>query len=425
MHVVNLARALDDGPWRTRLVAGSLAPDEGDMTYYAEERGVAVTRLPSLARAVRPLADLRALWSLWRLFRRERPTVVHTHTAKAGTLGRIAAILAGVPVRIHTFHGHVLGGGYFPPAVTRVYLEVERRLARRTHRLVVLTETQAREMAEELGVAPRERFAVVPLGLELERFRTVDRAEAGARVRRSLGIGEGEMAVGIVGRLVPIKNHELFLEALAALRARRPAAVGGSGSRGAGRGGVGGAGAGAGADVPGAEAGAPARREGARPWEGGGTGGGGRVRGVVVGAGEREEELRARAAALGLEEDDVLWLGWRRDLPDLYAALDVVALTSHDEGTPVALLEALAAGTPAVAREVGGVGEVLRDAGAGRLVPREADAGTWARILARAVEEAGPVGLPSTVRDAVAERYSVERLAEDLTALYRREMEGP
>jgi glycosyltransferase involved in cell wall biosynthesis len=418
MHVVNLARALDDGPWRTRLVAGSLAPDEGDMTYYAEERGVAVTRLPSLARAVRPLADLRALWSLWRLFRRERPTVVHTHTAKAGTLGRIAAILAGVPVRIHTFHGHVLGGGYFPPAVTRLYLEVERRLARRTHRLVVLTETQAREMAEELAVAPRERFAVVPLGLELERFRTVDRAEAGARVRRSLGIGEGETAVGIVGRLVPIKNHELFLEALAALRVRRPAAVGGPGSRGAGTGG----GTGVGAEVRPAPA--PARPGGRHPWEGTGSGGG-RVRGVVVGAGEREEELRARAAALGLEEDDVLWLGWRRDLPDLYAALDVVALTSHDEGTPVALLEALAAGTPVVAREVGGVGEVLREAGAGRLVPREADGAAWARALVREVEERSAAGLSSSVRDTVAERYSVERLAEDLSALYRHEMEGP
>jgi glycosyltransferase involved in cell wall biosynthesis len=419
MHVVNLARALDDGPWRTRLVAGSLGPGEGDMTYYAEERGVAVTRLPALARAVRPLADLRALWILWRLFRRERPTVVHTHTAKAGTLGRIAAVLAGVPVRIHTFHGHVLGGGYFSPAITRLYLEVERRLARRTHRLVVLTETQAREMADELGVAPRERFAVVPLGLELERFRRVDRAEARTRARRALGIEEGEVAVGIVGRLVPIKNHELFLEALAALRARWPAGAGCAGSRGAaahGRDAVE-------AEIPGPLGGGPAGSGPTRPWERGSGESPGRVRGVVVGAGEREAELRARAAALGLEGDEVLWLGWRRDLPELYAALDVVALTSHDEGTPVALLEALAVGTPVVARNVGGVGEVLRHAGGGRVVPREADGPAWARILAREVEGAGAAGLPAPVRDAVAERYSVERLAGELAALYRHEME--
>lgn len=374
MHVVNLTRAMNDGPWRTRLVAGSVGEEEGDMTYYARERGVSVTEIPALSREIRPLADLGALWTLWRLFRRDRPTVVHTHTAKAGTLGRLAAALARVPVRIHTYHGHVLGGGYFSPARTRLFLEVERQLARLTSRLVVLTEHQAREMSQELGVAPRERFSVVPLGLELDRFAAVDRPGLGGPVRRELGLGTDEAVVGIVGRLVPIKNHELFLEALA--RARGEAA----------------------------RAGAPA------------------VRGVVVGAGEREGELRRRAEGLGLDGDAVLWLGWRRDLPRLYAALDLVALTSHDEGTPVALLEALAAGTPVVAREVGGVGEVLRNAGAGRLVPSGAGPEEWARALLDALGPGWARGLPGAVRSAVARRYSVERLVGDLAALYEEEM---
>lgn len=412
MHVVNLTRAMSDGSWRTRLVAGSVGEEEGDMTYYARDRGVSVTTIPALSREVRPLADLGALWRLWRLFRREQPTVVHTHTAKAGTLGRIAAALAGVPVRVHTYHGHVLGGGYFSPARTRLFLEVERQLARFTSRLVVLTEHQAREMSGELGVAPRERFSVVPLGLELDHFAAVDRAESGGPVRRRLGLGPGEVAVGIVGRLVPIKNHELFLEILA-----------------------------------------ETRREAARA-------GGPSVRGVVVGAGEREGVLRDRAQRLGLDGEAVLWLGWRRDLPRLYAALDLVALTSHDEGTPVALLEALAAGTPVVAREVGGVGEVLRNAGAGRLVPSSAGPREWTRVLLDVLGVAGaaesapprsrsgpsrtegspvqsgeggtepasadrtrwPRGLPSEVRRAVARRYSVERLVADLVALYQEEM---
>ena len=367
MHVVNLTRALDQGGWRTRLVAGSVLESEGDMEYYAREREVEVTTLPEMARSLHPLADLRSLWALWRLFRRERPDVVHTHTAKAGTLGRIAAALAGVPVRIHTFHGHVLGGDYFSPAATSFFLWVEQVLARVTHRLVVLTETQAREMADDLGVAPRERFAVVPLGLELETFRQVDRRTVGPVVRTELGLADGEVAVGIVGRLVPIKNHELFLEGLAAARD-------------------------AGADY---------------------------LRGVVIGAGEREAELQAYARSLGLASEAVLWLGWRRDLPRLSAALDLVALTSHDEGTPVALLEALAAGTPVLARAVGGVAEVLAGAGAGATLPVEAGPEAWGKAMVR---EADGEALDAEVRNHVTRRYSVARLAADLTVLYRAEL---
>ena len=365
MHVVNLARALNDGPWRTRLVAGSVSRTEGDMEYYASERGVEVTHLAELSREISLLSDLRTFWALYRLFRRERPDVVHTHTAKAGTLGRLAAILARVPVRIHTFHGHVLGGGYFSPLGTRVFLEVERQLARGTHRLVVLTRRQAREMSRGLAVAAPEKFAVIPLGLELDRFGAVDRDATRQRAREALGLDDDARAIGIVGRLVPIKNHELFLEAVAAARRRDP-----------------------------------------------------HVLGVVVGAGEREAHLKAVADSLGLGEA-VLWLGWRRDLPELYSALDVVALTSHDEGTPVALLEALAAGVPVVARDVGGVAEVLGDAGAGRVLPRDAGPERWARALEEATS--GP-GIPGSARRAVVQHFSVARLTVDVAGLYRTEL---
>jgi glycosyltransferase involved in cell wall biosynthesis len=247
-----------------------------------------------------------------------------THTAKAGTLGRLAAILAGVPVLVHTFHGHVLGGGYFSPLKTWFFLQVERQLARATDRLVVLTERQATEMAEELGVADWSKFVVVPLGLELERFAEVDREVVGPAMRSTLGIGPDELVIGIVGRMVPIKNHELWLEAVGALSGR--------------------------ADRP--------------------------VRGLVVGSGEREAELRVLAEELGVSKR-ILWLGWRRDLPELYAAMDVLALTSHDEGTPVAVIEALAAGTRVLARDVGGVAEVLSAVGAND------GSGRWCRCLGR------------------------------------------
>jgi glycosyltransferase involved in cell wall biosynthesis len=366
MHVVNLAQAMNEGPWRTRLIAGSIESGEGDMAYYAEERGVEVSYVPAMARSIRPLSDLKTFWRLYRRFRRERPDIVHTHTAKAGTLGRLAAALAGVPVRVHTYHGHVLGGDYFSAFRTRVFVEIERQLGRLTDRLVVLTRGQAAELSGALAVAPPERFAVVPLGLELERFLTVDRAEGRGAMRAELGIEESELVVGTVGRLVPIKNHELFLDALAALVAR--------------------------ADRP--------------------------VRGLVVGSGEREDELRAYAAELGVDRH-ILWLGWRRDLPRIYPALDAVLLTSHDEGTPVAVIEALVAGTPVVARDVGGVAEVLESAGAGRPVPRDAGPERWASAaLAAAEREAAS----PAERRRVAELFSVARLAADLDALYRAEL---
>jgi len=362
MHVVNLTRGLDPETWRTKLVAGTLSESEGDMGYYAEDRGVAVHYLPELGREISLLDDLRALWALYRLFRAERPTVVHTHTAKAGTLGRIAALLAGVPVLVHTFHGHVLGGGYFSAVKTRFFLEVERQLARASDRLVVLTERQATEMSESLRVADRRRFSVIPLGLELDAFSSLDRAGAGKRSRDALGIGAHELVFGIVGRMVPIKNHELWLHVLAALQQAHA----------------------------------------------------GPVRGLVVGAGEREEELKALADRLGIA-DRVLWLGWRTDLGPLYGAMNVLGLTSHDEGTPVAVIEAMAAGTPVVARDVGGVGEVVAHFAAARVMPVDATAAEWASAVLEAALEPteGPAG-----RTKGAERFSVERLAADIEALY-------
>jgi glycosyltransferase involved in cell wall biosynthesis len=370
MHVVNLASGLDgEGEFRTRLIAGSITGDEGDMGYYAQERGVEVLELPALSRLVSPLNDLRILWSLYSLFRRERPTIVHTHTAKAGTLGRIAAFLAGVPIRIHTFHGHVLGGDYFSPYVTRFYLEVERQLARVSNRLVVLTHGQKREMAEELRVGPREKFSVIPLGLELGRFSEVDREGTRHATRTALGIPEEEIVVGIVGRLVPVKNHELLFRAQPILeqRLKRP------------------------------------------------------VRILVVGSGLREGELKGYVRKLGIE-DSVQWLGWRQDLPELYSAMDAFALTSFDEGTPVAVLEALASGTPVAARDVGGVAEILEGVPLTTLIREPTEEAVAAALTTVLGLELSGKALQE-VRQSTAERFSVVRLAGEMEGLYREELE--
>lgn len=374
LHVVHLARGLEAHGWSTRLVAGRIGRDEGDMTYHARERGVHVTHIPSLARTVDPARDLATLWRLYRLFRRERPHVVHTHTAKAGALGRLAARAAGVPAIVHTYHGHVLGGDYFSAPVTRLYLETERLLARLSDRLVVLTARQRHEMAGELSVAPRERFTVVPLGLDLGPLATMDREEARAEGRRRMGVPDPVPVVGIVGRLVPIKDHELALATLVEVH-RRTAA----------------------------DPGPPPVL-------------------AVVGGGapERVAHLRAEARRLGVA-GAVRWMGWQQALGPLYAAMDALVLTSRDEGTPVAILEALAAGTPVISTDVGGIRDALAPVDGGhRIVPErtpQALADALCDALRRRGQEPGDADVSR--RRHVAETWSVERLCRRVSGLYR------
>jgi glycosyltransferase involved in cell wall biosynthesis len=365
MHVVHLAKDLEKHGFQTRLVAGAITADEGDMSYYASERGVHVHEVSGMTRLLSPLGDLRALWELYRLFRRERPAIVHTHTAKAGTLGRMAALLASVPVRIHTYHGHVLGGSYFSPAKTAVFRWIERQLARGTHRLVVLTEDQKTQMSGKLGIARASRFVTVPLGLELDRFIDVDADACRTQLRKALGIDPATFVVGIIGRMVPVKNHELFFDTVAALVTRLDR----------------------------------------------------KVEVVVVGAGERETALMRYADDLGLG-DVVHWLGWREDLPQILPAIDALVLTSHDEGTPVAVIEALAAGIPVVARGVGGVSEIL---GRGRYgcVIDSANSSVLAEALARVARKPPAAERLNEGRDWALQTFSRDRLAGDLARLYR------
>lgn len=361
LHTTHLSAGLEDS-YPTLLVTG--APDVGEADLYDEavQRGVKVMRIPELGRRLHPWQDLVALAKLVRLLRRVRPTIVHTHTAKAGTLGRIAALLAGVPVRVHTFHGHVFHG-YFGPGMTRVFLAVERLLARATTQVVTVSDSQASELVHTYRICPAAKMRAIPLGLELDRFAPARTAALRGDLRAELGIGD-EPIVTIVGRLAPIKNHGLLLEAAARLAAEgRPCHF------------------------------------------------------AVVGGGTEEAALRERARALGVA-DRVTFLGWRRDLDRVYAGSDVVALTSGNEGTPVALIEALAAGRAVVSTDVGGVRDVLQDGALGLLVP-PGDAGALAGALARLLDD--PALRESLgARGAVSApaRYGVGRLLADVRGLY-------
>ena len=360
IHAILLTARLDPAQFESTLVTGVEAAYEGNMLELAAQRGVQPLVIPQLGREISPLKDWVTLIKLYRLFRDWRPHIVHTHTAKAGIVGRLAAWLAGVPVAVHTFHGHIFHD-YFGPLQTRVFIGIERFLASISDRIVAVSEGQRRELAA-YGVASLDKIAVVPLGFELDAFLNCESLQG--QLRQELGIPEGMALVGIVARLTAIKNHHLFLDAARLI----------------------------------VEAG----------WE---------AVFLVVGDGELRAELEAYVAELGLV-GRVIFTGWRRDLPRIYADLDVVALSSLNEGTPVSLIEAMAAAKPVVATRVGGVSDVVLDKKSGYLVQSKDVGGLAKGVLdfLRAPDRARAMGRVG--RAAVHPKYASETLLANMEKLY-------
>jgi glycosyltransferase involved in cell wall biosynthesis len=360
IHVTLLTERLDPSRYDSVLVTGSESAGEGNYLSLRNRQLPGVVTIPQLGREIQGLGDVLALRALVRLFRGLRPHIVHTHTAKAGTLGRLAAWLCRVPVIVHTYHGHVLRG-YFSATKTRAFVGIERALARVSDQLIAVSPAVRRDLLA-MRIGRPDRFAVVPLGLELDRFLTAERHRG--ELRRELGIPSSTPIVGIVARLVPIKAHEVFLEAARLLAARHPG-----------------------------------------------------VQCLVVGDGERREELEALTRSLGLHST-VRFLGWRADLECVYADLDVVVLTSRNEGSPVALIEAMAAARAIVSTDVGGVSDVVADGITGRLVPCDEASGIGAAVSDLIQREDERAALGARARARVAEQYGAARLVRDVDALY-------
>ncbi len=362
IHVVLLTSRLRERGYETTLISGQEAAHEGDMLDLARDRNVEPVRIPELGRELSLLKDPLTLFKLVRLLRRIKPHIVHTHTAKAGTLGRIAALLARVPIVVHTFHGHVFSG-YFSSWRTRLFLAIERFLARRSTRIIGVSE-KCREDLLQLGVSDERRLIHIPLGLELARF-PKDAERLKGRLRERLGLAEDVPLVAHVARLVPIKRHDVYLRAIAEVRARFPEA-----------------------------------------------------RFLIVGDGETREALEALTKELHLEES-VIWLGFVKDPAEVYADADIVALTSDDEGLPVAVIEALSSGRAVVATRVGGVPELVEEGVSGFLAER-GDASDFARALGSALEDlerCHEMGRFAQAR--ILKELSIDRLVDDLDNLYR------
>lgn len=387
-HVVWLTDGLRANGYDTTLVTGVVPTGEDDMTYFARSAGVTPHVIPQMSREI-SLRDALASWKIFRLMLRERPDLVHTHTAKAGTVGRVAgllyrwltpAALVGKPRAcrfVHTYHGHVFHS-YYGPAKTKLFLTIERALARLiTDRILVLSEQQRREINEDFNVGRREQFTVVPLGLDLSLFS--DWRTKRSRLREELNASDDELLIGIVGRLTEIKNHAMFLRAAARVKQLSNS----SDQR--------------------------------------------RMRFVIIGDGSLRRTLEEQARELGLA-DDVVFLGTREDPELFYPALDVVALTSHNEGTPLTLIEAMASERPVVSTAVGGVvdllGARLAD-GEGYTVcergitVKSGDVESFAAGLKRLAQDDGlRKELGGRGRDFVTRNYAKERLIDDMSNLY-------
>jgi glycosyltransferase involved in cell wall biosynthesis len=365
-HAIFLSAGLDRARFATTFITGLVGETEGDFARGAIAQGVHPIVIPELGRNIRPGRDLRVLIKLTLLFRRLQPDIVHTHTAKAGALGRVAAWLAGVPVKIHTFHGHVLDG-YFSPMATRALIGVERRLARLTDRLVTVS-PRLRTQLLGMGIGRPEQIEVIPLGLDLQRFRQA--APEPPTLRRRLGLAAGTPLLGIVGRLVPIKDHATLFEAMALLRSGDQA-----------------------------------------------------THLVVVGDGEERARLAGLAGRLGLG-GRIHFLGWRADLETILNELDVVICASKNEGTPVALIEAMAARVPVLSTNVGGVADLVTHGETGWLVPAD-DPSAMARAIGDLLgDPALRARLAAAGQTVVLERHQVAGLIRRVETLYTALMAG-
>ena len=386
-HVVWLNSSMQNDGFNSVLLTGKVPEGEEDMSYFAEEHGVKPIIIKEMSREL-SLKDFVSLWKVYKILWVEKPDIIHTHTAKAGTIGRVAGFfyrwltfrsLVGKPRKvkiIHTFHGHIFHS-YYGNLKTKLFLFIEKCLAKlATNKIIVISKQQKKEIHSDFGIGKTDQFQIIPLGIDLEKFK--DSKEKNALLRKEIG-AEEELIVGLVGRLTEIKNHKLFLSVIEKYK----------------------------------KANISNKPE---------------LKFVIIGDGHLRKNLEKKAKEAGIE-NLVSFLGNRNDAAVFYAGLDIVALTSLNEGTPLSLIEAMANEKPVISTSVGGVVDLLGD------VANEKDGVLYcergARVTSGGSEsffqglcilanntklqnDLGQKGL-----EFVKKNYSKKRLVDDISALYR------
>ncbi len=358
--------------FETLLVSGMKDDTEESSEFIVNELGLQPVYLPDMYRELNPFKDYKSYYRLRKIIEEFKPDIVHTHAAKAGAVGRLAAAHSGVKVIVHTFHGHVFHS-YFNPVKSRMFLEVERYLARKTTKIIALSELQKQELTETFAVAPKDKFVVIPLGFDLAKFET---NKEGKRklFREQHHVADDEIAIGIVGRLVPIKNHELFLRAIKEVSEKTTK----------------------------------------------------KIRVFIIGDGEERASLEILSRELGLlnkgsdkmDSCIVTFTSWIKEIDVSNAGMDIIALTSNNEGTPVSLIEAQASGVPVVSTDVGGVRNIILDRGTGWLSPPRDIKALSENLLKLVENDEVRRKMSAAGSENVRIRFSYQRLCSDISALY-------
>jgi len=359
--------------FETLLVGGMKDDSEDSSEYILEKLGIKPVIIPEMKRSINPVNDIKSFQKIVKIINEFKPDIVHTHASKAGTIGRLAALRCKVPVIVHTFHGHVFHS-YFSNYKTELIKSIEQGLAKRSSKIIAISNSQKYELTEKYHITHPDKIQVIPLGFDLDRFR-IDTDEKRKAFRQKYRIQDDEIAIGIIGRLVPVKNHDLFLNAVKYVKERCNK----------------------------------------------------KIRAFIIGDGESMDDLKHKTRELNIDFIDftkneeiatLTFTSWIKNIDYAYAGLDIVALTSRNEGTPVSLIEAQAANKPIVTTNVGGIENIVlpnRTA----LLTRNGGAEDYAdKLLNLVADDSLRIKMTQQGWDHVKNKFHYSRLINDMSDLY-------
>jgi glycosyltransferase involved in cell wall biosynthesis len=378
IHCTLLTKGLHKNRFRSKLLIGKTSPHEGEMSYMINSDNSFLLQVPELQREINIFKDTTAFLKILKIVFSYRPDIIHSHTSKAGTLARCAAFLFNIfskkkTLVVHTYHGHVLEG-YFSALKSKLFVIIEKMLARITDAIIAISQTQKWELTEKYQLASAGKVHVINLGFDLSRF--LDNRGKG-KLRSTFDVEDRTLFIGIVGRLAPIKNHRLFLDSAKLIKERNPDKS---------------------------------------------------IRYAIIGDGELKEHLKTHAQTIGIE-NNVIFYGWEKEIEKIYADLDILVLTSNNEGTPVSIIESMASSVPVVTTGVGGIKDLL-----GRIETRAQTKDDFsicergilcskgnANAIANGIQyliESDNQNLTNKAREYVFKNYSEKRLIERIENLY-------
>jgi glycosyltransferase involved in cell wall biosynthesis len=359
--------------FETMLIVGEREHHEKGAEHLADQLGINFVTVKGMGRSVNPASDYFAYRELRKLIKSFKPDIVHTHAAKPGALGRLAASAEKVPAIVHTFHGHIFHS-YFNSAKTKFYIQTERFLGRKSDAIIAISEQQRNELVNDFKIAPAEKLIVIPLGFDFDRFR-IRQQEKRKKFRTEFNMTDDEIGIGIIGRLVPIKNHYLFMKAIRHVFDHTDK----------------------------------------------------KVKAFIIGDGETRGDLEAIANEVGIRFSTekssehlhpLVFTSWRSDIDVIYAGLDIVSLTSFNEGTPVSLIEAQAANRPIVSTRVGGIADIVIERQTALLADVQETEKFSDHLLRLVQDDELRKQMGEKSHEHVLERFSYQRLVADMSHLY-------